>query len=226
MSKSRLWVQRIGAPVILAILKVLWFTYRFRVSGDGELAKLAEDGRPVILTFWHGEIFVGGWFLRHLARLGFNLTFVVSPSKDGEFAMRLINRFGGQAVRGSATRSGVKALKGLYRAMTRDGGSPIVLPDGPRGPNRRSKEGAILLSQLAQAPIVPIAIEARPNLRLKTWDRLLVPPPFARVAVEVGPSFTVPKGLDEEAMKQQRQDVDTLLLELGKRARSSLGRSD
>ena len=226
MSRSRKWAQRIGAPLTLWLLRGLWSTYRIRVNGEAPLASLAAKHQPVVLTFWHGELIVGSWYFLRMAQLGFTLTFLISPSKDGDFAVRILDRIGGQAVRGSATRSGVKALKGLYRAMTREGRSPIILPDGPRGPNRHSKKGAILLSQLAQAPIVPIAIESRPDWRLRTWDRHLVPPPFSRVAIEVGTPYIVPKGLDEQALENQRKRLDDILIETGRRARSSLGRTD
>lgn len=222
MSKSRRLIHRVLAPVVLAFLRGLWKTCRFTISGEEEVTTLAASGQPVIVTFWHGELAVGAWYLRRLERLGLKLTFVVSPSRDGELVMRILERIGGAAVRGSATRSGVKALKGLYRAMTRDGGSPVVLPDGPRGPNRQCKEGAILLSQMAKAPIVPIAIDARPALRLLTWDRLLVPPPFSRVSIVVGQTMTATKSEDGPTLDQQREHLQGVLEQLGHQAHSVL----
>jgi hypothetical protein len=197
-------------------------TCRFTIIGEEEITALAASGQPVVVTFWHGELAVGTWYLRRLERLGLKLTFVVSPSRDGEFVMRILERTGGTAVRGSATRSGVKALKGLYRAMTRDGGSPVVLPDGPRGPNRRCKEGAVLLSQMAKAPIVPIAISAKPAWRLLTWDRLLLPPPFSRVSIVIGQTFTATKSENGPNLEQQREHLQGVLDDLGNQADASL----
>lgn len=226
MSWSRQWIQRLLAPLVLAFLRGLWLTCRFEISGEEELAALATSGQPVIVTFWHGELAVGAWYLRRLERLGLKLTFVVSPSRDGEFVMRILERTGGAAVRGSATRSGVKALKGLYRAMTRDGGSPVVLPDGPRGPNRQCKEGAVLLSQMAQAPIVPLAIAARPAWRLLTWDRLLVPPPFSRVSIVVGKAHTATRNEHGPNLDQQREHLQSTLESLNQRAHTILRAKD
>ena len=222
MSWSRRLIHRLLAPLVLAFLRGLWMTCRFTISGEEEVADLAASGQPVIVTFWHGELAVGAWYLSRLESLGLNLAFVVSPSRDGEFVMRILERTGGTAVRGSATRSGVKALKGLYRAMTRDGGSPVVLPDGPRGPNRQCKEGAILLSQMAQVPIIPIGIEARPAWRLLTWDRLLVPPPFSRVSIVIGQTYTATKNEDGPTLDQQREHLQSLLESLNHRAHTSL----
>ena len=222
MTRTRDWFQRLMAPIVLGFLRTLWMTCRFTVSGEKEFTTLAASGQPVIVTFWHGELAVGAWYLRRLEQLGLKLTFVVSPSRDGEFVMRILERIGGTAVRGSATRSGVKALKGLYRAMTRGGGSPVVLPDGPRGPNRQCKEGAILLSQMAQVPIVPIAIDAKPAWRLLTWDRLLLPPPFSRVSIVVGQTFTATKSEDGPNLEQQREHLQGVLETLGHHATASL----
>ncbi len=222
MSKSQRLIQRLLAPLVLGFLRALWMTCRFTISGEEEATTLAASGQPVIVTFWHGELAVGAWYLRRLERLGLKLTFVVSPSRDGELVMRILERIGGAAVRGSATRSGVKALKGLYRAMTRDGGSPVVLPDGPRGPSRQCKEGAVLLSQMAKAPIVPIAIDARPAWRLLTWDRLLVPPPFSRVSIVIGQTITATKGEDGSTLDQQREHLQGVLEQLGHQAHSVL----
>lgn len=222
MSRCRLLIHRLLAPLVLALLRGLWLTCRFKIRGEEELAELAASGQPVIVTFWHGELAVGAWYLRRLERLGLKLTFVVSPSRDGEFVMRILERTGGTAVRGSATRSGVKALKGLYRAMTRDGGSPVVLPDGPRGPSRKCKEGAVLLSRMANAPIVPLAIAAKPSWRLLTWDRLLVPPPFSRVSIVVGQALRAEHDEDGPNLDQQREHLQSVLDDLNRRADATL----
>lgn len=222
MTRTRHWIQRLLAPIILGLMRGLWMTCRFTISGEEEVASLAAAEQPVIVTFWHGEMAVGAWYLRRLEGFGLKLTFVISPSRDGEFAMRVLERTGGAAVRGSATRSGVKALKGLYRAITRDGGSPVVFPDGPRGPSRRCKEGALVLSQMAQAPIVPVAIDARPAWRLRTWDRLMVPPPFSRISIVIGQAFTASKQEDGPTLEQQREHLQSVLKELGQRAHAAL----
>jgi len=214
LTRRRRILHSIAAPISLGILRCAWASYRFRIYSDEEIREMAAASRPFILLFWHGEIFTGAWMLRRLARLGARITYVISPSKDGEFALKLVNRVGGHAVRGSATRSGVKALRGLYRAITRDGGSPVMLPDGPRGPRRKCKEGALLLSQLTQTPIIPMAVSSTPAWHLRTWDHLLMPPPFARVSFRFGPSFTVPREETIEKLRQRLPSLEQQLLDL------------
>ena len=95
MSWSRRLIQRVLAPFVLAFLRGLWMTCRFEISGEAKVAAPAASGKPVIVTFWHGELAVGAWYLRRLESLGLKLTFVVSPSKDGELVMRILERSGG-----------------------------------------------------------------------------------------------------------------------------------
>ncbi|MCD4748382.1 MAG: lysophospholipid acyltransferase family protein [Thermoanaerobaculales bacterium] len=222
LTRRRRALHRLAVPLTLGFMRTLWATYRFRIEGEKELLALIEEGEPFILVLWHGEVFAGSWYLDRLTKLGLQLTYIVSPSKDGEYAMRLVEKVGAQAVRGSATRSGVRALRGLYRKITRDGGSPIILPDGPRGPRHHCKEAPLLLSQLSKAPVVPFAVKAPFAGHLLNWDRMVIPLPFARVAIEVGQPFTVAKDLDPEAFEAKRMTLEKTLNELGRRAYARL----
>ena len=222
VSRRRRIFQRIAAPLVLAVLRILWLSYRFTISGLEVFERAVVEGRPVIIACWHGDLVLVSYLVRRLDRMGLRPTFVISPSRDGDFAMRVVDLIGGRAVRGSATRSGVKALKGLYRAMTRDGGSPVVPTDGPSGPAHECKEGVILLSRLAQEQVVALGVAARPAWRLKSWDRLLLPPPLARIAVEIGDSFVVERDSDEHEIERRRADLEAELLELGERASARL----
>lgn len=211
MSWRRRVLQRIGVPLTMLFMRVLWATYRFRIDGDHWLQEAAAEESPVVLCFWHGELFVGSWLLHRLGKMGLTLTYVVSPSKDGDFATNLLEKFGGRAVRGSATRSGVKAMRGLYRAITREHSSTVILPDGPRGPRHHCKEGVVLLSQLAQAPIVPLTLTAYPAFRLRTWDKMVVPPPFARININVSRPYTVERERTSEQQELERERLEKIL---------------
>ena len=95
--------------------------------------ELARRGTPVIPCFWHQQLFVDCLLLQRLHRAGLHVGWLISPSADGELAARVAERWGIRVVRGSATRSGTQALRGLYRALVREQVSPVVVPDGPTG---------------------------------------------------------------------------------------------
>ena len=161
-----------------------------------------------------------GWYLDRMNRLGARVTFLVSPSEDGEFVMRVLAVMGQTAVRGSATRSGVKAMHGLYRAIVRERGSPVVLPDGPQGPRHYCKPGSLLLARMSGARILPIACASRPFWRLRTWDRVLLPPPLGRVHIVLGEPYTVSKETEGDELEAERQRLEDTLNELSATARS------
>jgi lysophospholipid acyltransferase (LPLAT)-like uncharacterized protein len=86
------------------------------------------------------------------------------------------------------------------RALTRrlgdlgaGGYSLVVTPDGPWGPYRVAKPGALIVARQSALPILPVAVRARPALRLtRRWDRQLLPLPFARLELIVGEPLPVP----------------------------------
>jgi lysophospholipid acyltransferase (LPLAT)-like uncharacterized protein len=221
MTLVRRLVYTIVAPVILVLIRTLWSTYRFKLVGDDKANRLIERGSPLILTFWHDSVFIIGWYLRHLTRSGVRVTYLVSPSMDGELGVRLLNLMRSHAVRGSATRSGVKAMRDLYRAIVRHNASPVILPDGPQGPRHHCKPGSLLLAQLSGAPVLPMAATGGRTWRLPTWDRLQMPLPFSRVTVAVGEPFTLAPGLDAESLEEERKKLELLLGELGQIAKAT-----
>src|SRR5439155_13172951 len=66
------------------------------------------------------------------------------------------------------------------------GRSAAVTPDGPRGPAHVFAPGAAIAAQRTGAPIIPVRASASRAWRLKSWDRFLIPKPFARVDVHYG----------------------------------------
>jgi lysophospholipid acyltransferase (LPLAT)-like uncharacterized protein len=76
--------------------------------------------------------------------------------------------------------------------LTADGTSLVVTPDGPFGPYRVAKPGALIVARASGLPIQPWAIRARPALRLRgRWDRHVVPLPFSRLRVYPGERVAV-----------------------------------
>jgi lysophospholipid acyltransferase (LPLAT)-like uncharacterized protein len=82
-------------------------------------------------------------------------------------------------------RAGATRLSRELARLGREGASLAVSPDGPAGPYRRAKPGALIVAREAGLPLQPWAVSARPSFRLTgRWDRHLVPLPFCRLRVE------------------------------------------
>lgn len=178
---------------LLLGLACLWLrTLRLRWP-DG--ARLPE--RAVILL-WHEHLPI---CIRAFA--GKSIHVLISRSADGEWAARACLRFGYRVHRGSSSRGSLGGLKSLARAL--EGGPALVgmALDGPRGPRRAAKAGSLWLARTAGVPVVPVHVRPARAFRLGSWDRALVPLPFARVEVRLGEAFH-PETLEdiEEAMEQ------------------------
>lgn len=134
---------------------------------------------PCVLAFWHGDQLP----LIVLHR-GEGVVGLASLSKDGELLAAVLRRLGYGVVRGSTSRGGVGALRAAEAAL-REGGRPALAVDGPRGPRGTVHPGAEALARRGGVPVVFATVEAR-GARLRSWDRFLVPWPFARVRVRYG----------------------------------------
>ena len=198
----------VAVPVASALMQLGWATFRLEVHGDEKVREMLAAREPVVFAFWHEGLLI---ITRYVARLlgeGFNITFLISPSVDGELGVQILARWGSKAVRGSARRSGAAALRGLSRAIRQDKASPGVTLDGSKGPRRYCKPGAIMVARISGVPIVPMACAANRGWRARSWDRHLIPKPASRVVVVVGEPYTVPKQMNEEALEAHRIDLE------------------
>jgi lysophospholipid acyltransferase (LPLAT)-like uncharacterized protein len=89
----------------------------------------------------------------------------------------------------------VAGLKEMARAL-KDGYPTGIAVDGPHGPARVLRPGALWLARLTGAPLVVIGAAARPAIRAPWWDRHLVPLPHARLALVYGDPIIVERNAD------------------------------
>jgi lysophospholipid acyltransferase (LPLAT)-like uncharacterized protein len=218
-------VISLGALLLRAILVVAGATSRVEIAAGGEHLEAARrSGRPVIFSFWHNRSFLAAdFFDKRIFRRGFDVVVLASRSRDVELVARLAVRLGLRVVRGSASRGGREAVRAIYRAVTRHGSSPVMIPDGPRGPLYEFKVGTAILAQLTQAPILPMGLAARRFFTIKSWDRLIVPWPLSRVAVVVGAPQEVARGISAAELEEERRRLQALLVELTREAEARLG---
>ena len=79
----------------------------------------------------------------------------------------------------------------------------------------------MLLAQLSQRPIIPMAYAASRAWRIK-WDGFVIPQPLARIAIVVGEPVYVAKGLDAAGLDRLQADMEARLKTLFEEARNSL----
>ncbi len=197
------------------------------IAGEEHLDQVVEGSQPVILSLWHNRAFATSYLVyTRLLKQGLDVTLLASQSRDGELATRVWKRWGIHTVRGSATRGGRQALRALHRAITRGGSSPVMIPDGPQGPIYHFKVGVAVLAQTSGAPIIPFGVAAQKFWTLRSWDRMIVPRPFTRVAVAIGAPQSVSRELSGDALEAERLRLEQLLESLTQKAEKAVGAKD
>jgi lysophospholipid acyltransferase (LPLAT)-like uncharacterized protein len=189
------WTVRLGA----ALIRLLATTWRYRVANDAGLHDARAAGKRVIFMLWHGELLPLLWHHRSE-----DIAVLISEHRDGEIIARIAESLGYATVRGSTTRGGGRALIALMRAID-EGRDAAVTPDGPRGPAHVFAPGAAIAAQRTGALLVPIRAAASRAWRLKSWDRFVIPKPFARVQVTYGELTPVIAASPREAAEQSER---------------------
>lgn len=168
-------------------------------------------GRPVndnyIAALWHNRLLLVSFVLKRFLpdRPGAGL---ISMSRDGDLVADLTQRFGFDVVRGSSSRMGASALRELSGVL-KSGRDVLITPDGPRGPAYELGSGIVFLAQQTGAPVVPVNFEYSSCWQLKSWDRFILPRPFSKVRVILGPphrvrSTSTPEEFEAERLRLQK----------------------
>lgn len=222
MTPLRRFAWRLVAVLGVFLIKMFWRTCRVvRVVGDEHTEQALKTTPSVIPVYWHQhQLFCAKYLLEQQPR-GLKLGFLISPSVDGEIGVMIVDRFGGHSIRGSASHTGARALRDYYDALVKQGVSPSITPDGPKGPRFVFKPGAILLSQMSQRPMLPLAFAAS-RAWLIAWDKFVIPWPFSKIVIAVGPPRQVPRAMPPAALTALQEEMKTELKRLFGVARDAL----
>ncbi|MCE2755794.1 MAG: lysophospholipid acyltransferase family protein [Ignavibacteriae bacterium] len=157
----------------LLLLRLIASTWRYTQNGK------IPGTEPSVIAFWH-EYMLPGW--HHHGNL--HTIALVSQSKDGTILSRLLKHWGITTVRGSSSKSGKEALAEAIEQV-KNGSTLLLTPDGPRGPRRIFKAGAVIAAQRAEVPLYLAKInESRVFVFQKSWDQFRLPLPFAKINIE------------------------------------------
>ena len=185
---------------------------RWTVLGEQKYRELRAEGKAVVLLIWHGKIFIVPYFFRRR-----NIMPLVSPSKDGEIPARIMSGWGYKVLRGSGSHAVVKAWNQMKQELI-NGGEVIIIPDGPKGPNRIFKMGGIKLAHQTGAWLVPFSFSTSKKKNLRSWDNFLMSKPFSKVVAIYGDPIALNPHLDESGLEGQRQRLEKVLKDLDEKA--------
>jgi hypothetical protein len=222
MTRRRRALYAVAVPLGMAIIRLWWLTCRIRrIDGDENLTAALQKAPSLVPCYWHQhQLFCTRYLLSRRDR-GFVPGWLISPSVDGELAAMMVTRIGARAIRGSSSHTGARALRDYYQALVKDNISPVVTPDGPRGPRFKFKPGAILLAQMSGRPMLPMAYAASHAWLIK-WDKFVIPMPFARISIAIGKPRYVARVLNAAGVETLQREMEEELKRLYARAFAGL----
>lgn len=211
-SESLPWSSKAALLLGRGFLHVLARTWRVRVVNGERVRELRETGNSFIFALWHGQLLPLLWHHREEG-----VRVLISEHRDGELVARAALSLGYGLIRGSSTRGAERALISLVREL-QEGHEVAITPDGPRGPATTFAPGALVAAQRSDSFILPVAAAADRAWRLRSWDRFMIPKPFARVTVAYGsPAKVLAK--TSRAAAEEGPRFERLLNEAGEMAR-------
>lgn len=188
--------RRILLPRLIYWFYRIWSgTWRTRIVESAGLRGALESGNPVIFAHWHRDELAVLQCVKQ-----YRIGTMTSRSKDGQLIDYVIRRMGGGTSKGSSSRGGSEALRGLLRLM-KSGYNGSIAVDGPRGPIYKVKPGVFEIAKLARCEIVPTGVASQSrHVFHRSWNRARLPLPFSRVVIHFGEPLQM-QHLSKEAIR-------------------------
>ena len=205
-------------PLYHALTSLLFVSCRVSYHNLERRQRCIEKG-PFIGAFWHFSTY----FIIPQSR-GLNMTAMVSGSRDGEFMSRYLQLVGQKTVRGSRNKGGLDALKEMTVLVKKEGSCAGIVADGSQGPPLVAQAGAVLLASRTGAPIVPMTWAADRYFTFRSWDRSILPKPFAKIDMCYGEPIYVPAGIRSGELEKYRLELETRLNDLYKESWARFGK--
>ena len=173
------------------------------------------DCGPCVYAMWHAhQCCVHGLPDRA------NCNVLVSRSRDGQIIANVVEKWGFKVIHGSKGKKGsVEATLQMIHALEH-GECCAIMVDGPKGPAKVVKDGAIKIAKKAGVPIVPVFWYS-PNLtflKFPSWDGFRIPFFWTKLINIYGEPIYVDADNDKAKDEEVRLKVQRSLEKLEKEA--------
>ena len=216
-------LEKIMAAAIALWLRFCFMTSRWEVIGIDVMTTARDAQQPLLFALWHNRIIMMV-FLWRMVHKKPRLGVIISTHRDGLLIARAVSWLGIRPIKGSSRRGGSVALLEVVRALQR-GESIAITPDGPKGPVFEVKSGILGAAFKAGVPIVPVAYAMSRQIRLKSWDRLVIPRPFSRAVFVVGEPLAITAAANTDAGEALRLELQNRLIVVTEQANRAIGKS-
>lgn len=199
---EKTYIQYILGFIAFLYIRFIFWTSSWTYINFEVLKKRADSKTSTLFAFWHGHVLMAPCLWTH--KMPFYM--LISAHKDGRLISKTISFFGIKTITGSTNKAGALALRDMLKRL-KENSCIGITPDGPRGPRHSISPGTIMLSYLAQTPILPIIYDVQHKKELRSWDKFILPRSFNKGVFVAGNPVHPPKNKD---------DLSTFLKELSK----------
>lgn len=193
-------------------MNLYFSTIRVREWHKEPVYELRRSKQTIIFLLWHENMILPLYANRHA-----KIHVLVSQHFDGEIISRILHAVGFRTIRGSSTRGGFEAFLGMKKTLEKY--EIAITPDGPRGPRRKLKLGALKLASETGKVIIPMGVACSRYKRLKSWDRFFLILPFSKCEIVYGQPYKVPEKTETIKLRSHAQKLEQMLNQLDEIAR-------
>jgi len=210
----RFLFKHVLPPIVTTGFKLISWTWRFHEPSREPQGNAISAGKPFVAAFFHSRTMQ---LLRYYSRPGSGKWVVMcSQSRDGDLMSQVEEGLGFKVARGSTGGGGGRALVSMIKTVKEDPTySSCLAVDGSRGPRGIAQLGIITLAQKTGGCLVPVVASTRHCFIYRwSWDRIVLPLPFAKIHVLQAEPMEIPKKLDADEMEAIRAKLEATLLAL------------
>ncbi len=180
--------ELIGPPA----LRFLYNTNKWEFVGKHYIDDQIKSGKSIIIASWHGTlltVFMGLANKNYFGMAG-------NHHPEAEIISRVGRKLGWKVIRGSSTDGGKEAYEKMIRSLKTPGSVFAITPDGPQGPAKTPKAGAIRAAQKTGAIIIPAAGQSTKRWSFKNWDIFYLAKPYGKIIQLFGEPIIINKNDD------------------------------
>ena len=206
------FLRKIGHYTLFQIVNILCKSLRITYLNKEAIDKLENENQKFVFAFWHGSMILP-WYLQRYK----NFAGLTSKSKDGDLLAKVLKLWKYNVVRGSSTEGGEVAL-GILLDYAKNRCSISITPDGPIGPYRKMKAGAVIAAKKSGFPLVMVGVGFKNKRNLKSWDKFTVPKLFTKAKVVYSDPIRIDKNLSYGETSNMIKKCDNILNQIQEEA--------
>jgi len=209
LKKYRYVLISIVNGLLYHLVRSYSWTFRVQIENESAWLDFYRRGGRVLLCCWHQQFFAA---ISHFKKYSaYHPSLMISQSKDGNIIAGIAKKSGWNPVRGSSSHNGRPALREMESQLKRYRFAAHIV-DGPTGPAGIIKAGVISLARSSEAVIVPFYTSSDRAWYFHSWDRFMLPKPFAKVYLRFDDMLDLSSGKSDEAFENHQAELQRIML--------------